>query len=86
MRSNDSQIGSLGYKKKADRTVRRLGGLRPPPVHERFLERAREKGLVRVHPIGAITCGRKGESLTDHGELVASGTVEAHTIAVSSPA
>lgn len=42
----------------------------------RFLvERARERGLVRVHPIGAITVGQKGETLAEMGDMLAEGAV-----------
>jgi len=42
----------------------------------RFLvERARERGLVRVHPIGAITVGSKGTALAEMGDMLAEGAV-----------
>ncbi len=42
----------------------------------RFLvERARERGAVRVHPIGAITVGQKGEALAEMGDMLAEGAV-----------
>jgi dihydroorotase len=44
-------------------------------VTELVLARAREVGGVRVHPIGAITKGLAGESLTEVGELVDAGCV-----------
>ncbi len=37
--------------------------------------KAREAGLARVYPIGAITIGRAGERLTEIGEMVAAGAV-----------
>ncbi|MFN0149879.1 MAG: dihydroorotase [bacterium] len=37
--------------------------------------KAREAGLARVFPIGAITVGRAGERLTEIGEMVAAGAV-----------
>ena len=42
----------------------------------RFLvERAAERGRVRVHPIGALTVGLKGEALAELGDMVAEGAV-----------
>ena len=42
----------------------------------RFLvERARERGIVRVHPIGAITVGQKGSALAEMGDMLAEGAV-----------
>lgn len=42
----------------------------------RFLvERARERGLVRVHAIGAITVGQKGAALAEMGDMLAEGAV-----------
>jgi dihydroorotase len=42
----------------------------------RFVKaKAREAGLARVFPIGAITVGRRGERLTEFGEMVAAGAV-----------
>lgn len=42
----------------------------------RFLvERAVERGVVRVHPIGACTVGQKGEALAEIGDMVAEGAV-----------
>jgi dihydroorotase len=38
-------------------------------------QRAREKGVVRVYPIGCITQGQKGETLADMGELQEAGCV-----------
>lgn len=38
-------------------------------------ETARRRGVVRVEPIGAITIGRSGESLTEMAELVEAGCV-----------
>ncbi len=37
--------------------------------------RADEAGLARVYPIGAITAGRRGERMTEFGEMVAAGAV-----------
>jgi dihydroorotase len=37
--------------------------------------KGREAGLARVFPIGAITVGRRGERLTEFGEMVAAGAV-----------
>lgn len=42
----------------------------------RFLvERAVERGLVRVYPIGACTTGQKGEALAEIGDMLAEGAV-----------
>jgi len=42
----------------------------------RFLvERAAERGVVRVYPIGAITVGSKGEALAEMGDMLAEGAV-----------
>ncbi len=42
----------------------------------RFLiERAEETGVVRVHPIGALTAGQKGEALAEMGDMLAEGAV-----------
>ena len=42
----------------------------------RFVKaKAREAGLARVFPIGAITVGRRGERLTEFGEMVTAGAV-----------
>lgn len=42
----------------------------------RFLvERARERGIVRVHTIGAITVGQKGAALAEMGDMLAEGAV-----------
>ena len=42
----------------------------------RFLvERAAERGKVRVYPIGAITVGLKGEALAEMGDMLAEGAV-----------
>ena len=42
----------------------------------RFLvERAAERGIVRVYPIGAITVGSKGEALAEMGDMLAEGAV-----------
>ena len=44
-------------------------------VTEAMLSRAREVGGARLHPIGAITVGQRGESLTEMGELREAGAV-----------
>jgi dihydroorotase len=36
---------------------------------------AREAGLARVYPIGAVSLGQRGEQLTEFGEMVAAGAV-----------
>ncbi|NTU71740.1 MAG: dihydroorotase [Coriobacteriia bacterium] len=42
----------------------------------RFLvERAAQRGKVRVHPIGALTVGLKGEALTEVADMLAEGAV-----------
>ena len=42
----------------------------------RFLrERAAKRGKVRVHPIGALTVGLKGEALAEMGDMLAEGAV-----------
>ncbi len=42
----------------------------------RFLvERAAERGVVRVYPIGAITVGLKGAALAEMGDMLAEGAV-----------
>jgi len=44
-------------------------------VTEFIVNRAREVGLARVYPIGAVSIGSKGEQLTEIGELKAAGCV-----------
>jgi dihydroorotase len=44
-------------------------------VTDLIVQRAREKGVVRVYPIGCITQGQKGETLADMGELQEAGCV-----------
>lgn len=44
-------------------------------VTELILSQAREKGIVHVHPIGAITQGLRGEILSDMGDLRDAGVV-----------
>jgi dihydroorotase len=44
-------------------------------VTELIVRRGREAGAVRVYPIGAITQGLKGETLTEMGELQEAGCV-----------
>ncbi|MDI6844270.1 MAG: dihydroorotase [Anaerosomatales bacterium] len=39
------------------------------------VERAQEQGLVRVHPIGALTRGQEGEQLAEIGDMLAEGAV-----------
>ncbi len=51
-----------------------------PPVDtaasvEFIRSRAKEEGVVRVYPVGAVTKGIKGKELSEIGELVASGAV-----------
>ena len=51
------------------------------PVNDRagitraILDRARSQGIVRVHPIGAITRGSLGEELAEYGDLREAGCV-----------
>ena len=40
-----------------------------------LIDRARESGLCRVHPAGAISPGRKGEGLTEFADLISAGAV-----------
>ena len=40
-----------------------------------IVERARERGRVRVHPIGAITVGQNGTALAEMGDMLAEGAV-----------
>lgn len=44
-------------------------------VSEMIVAKAREHGLVRVHPIGAITRGQKGAELTEMADLRDAGCV-----------
>ncbi|MFA5843461.1 MAG: dihydroorotase [Coriobacteriia bacterium] len=39
------------------------------------VERAAERGVVRVYPIGAMTTGQRGEALAEIGDMVAEGAV-----------
>ncbi len=39
------------------------------------VERAAERGIVRVHPIGACTVGQKGEALAEIADMIAGGAV-----------
>jgi dihydroorotase len=39
------------------------------------VERASERGKVRVHPIGALTVGLKGKALAEMGDMLAAGAV-----------
>ncbi len=42
----------------------------------RFLvERASERGIVRVHPIGSLTSGQRGEVIAEIGDMIAEGAV-----------
>jgi dihydroorotase len=40
-----------------------------------ILEKAREEGVCRVYPVGAISKGQKGEELSEMGELAQAGCV-----------
>lgn len=40
-----------------------------------IVERAAERAIVRVHPIGACTVGQKGDALAEIGDMVAEGAV-----------
>jgi dihydroorotase len=44
-------------------------------VTEGLVAKARAAGTVRMHPIGAITVGQKGEQLTEMADLKAAGAV-----------
>ena len=44
-------------------------------VTEFIIERANSEGHVRVHPIGAVSIGQRGEALAEIGELVDAGCV-----------
>ncbi len=44
-------------------------------ITEYILRKAKEEGVVNVHPVGAVTKGMKGESLVDMGELKDAGVV-----------
>jgi dihydroorotase len=44
-------------------------------VTDYILAKARDEGSVRVHPIGAVTRGLKGEALAELGELAEAGCV-----------
>lgn len=39
------------------------------------LDAARDRGLVRVYPVGAVTKGRQGKELAEMGEMAAAGAV-----------
>ncbi len=45
------------------------------PVTARILERASEAALARVYPVGSVTRGMEGESLSEMGELAEAGCV-----------
>ena len=44
-------------------------------VTDYILAKARSEGVVRVHPVGAVTRGLKGEGLAELGELAEAGCV-----------
>ncbi|UCF31243.1 MAG: dihydroorotase [bacterium] len=44
-------------------------------VTTHILERAHEAGLAKVYPVGCLTKGMRGESLSEMGELAASGCI-----------
>lgn len=44
-------------------------------ITQAILERARNEGVVRVYPIGAITRGSRGEELAEYGDLRDAGCV-----------
>ena len=44
-------------------------------VTEFILGQAKKAGLAKVYPVGAITMGQKGETLTEFGDLRAAGAV-----------
>ncbi len=45
------------------------------PVTQYIINKARQAGYANVYPIGAISCGMKGETLVEMGELKAGGCV-----------
>ncbi len=45
------------------------------PVTQYIINKARQAGYANVYPIGAISCGMKGETLAEMGELKAGGCV-----------
>jgi dihydroorotase len=50
-----------------------------------LIDRGREAGLCRIFPTGAVSPGRKGEAMTEFGDMVAAGAVgftdESHPVA-----
>jgi dihydroorotase len=50
-----------------------------------LIDRGREAGLCRIFPTGAVSPGRKGEGMTEFGDMVAAGAVgftdESHPVA-----
>jgi dihydroorotase len=40
-----------------------------------LIDRGRETGLCRLYPTGAVSPGRKGEAMTEFGDMVAAGAV-----------
>ena len=46
-----------------------------PAVTSFILKRAEQVGLARVHPIGAVSVGLKGEEMAEIGEMVSAGAV-----------
>ncbi len=46
-----------------------------PAVTESILSRAAEVGLARVHPVGAVSKGLRGEAMAEIGEMVRAGAV-----------
>ena len=46
-----------------------------PSVTSFILKRAEQVGLARVHPIGALSVGLKGEEMAEIGEMVGAGAV-----------
>jgi dihydroorotase len=46
-----------------------------PSVTSFILKRAEQVGLARVHPVGAVSVGLKGEEMAEIGEMVGAGAV-----------
>jgi dihydroorotase len=46
-----------------------------PVVIEYLQQQAKQKGFVKVYPVGAVTKGLKGEELAEMGEMAAAGAV-----------
>ena len=73
------ETGTAAAARGGFTTVCAMPNTRPPhdrvAVVRQVLETARERGAVRVEPIGAITLGRAGQNLTEMAELVEAGCI-----------